>query len=122
VPQLPAGYQQPTTSLFSVEEANILNYSPDFIKIATKTREDKFLVLSDTDSPFWKASIDQGQVPILKANYGLRGLYVPKGDHQIVFSFHFYPFYLGLAVTGATILVYFLLLYYLYRQEDRKKC
>ena len=97
--RLPSGYRNPAASFFSTEEAKIVHYSPRQIKIASKTAEDKFLILSDTYSPYWKATIDKKSSTILRADYGLRGLYVPKGNHQIEFSFHYYPFYYGLIIT-----------------------
>jgi hypothetical protein len=103
VDRLPAGYQEPTASGFSVEESWISAYSPHQINIVSRTETDKFLVLSDTHDPFWKASIDQKPAPIAKAYYGLRALYIPKGEHEIVFSYHFTPFYYGLAITALSL-------------------
>ncbi|MFH0787773.1 MAG: YfhO family protein [Pseudomonadota bacterium] len=100
----PPGYHPPKNSSFSTQEADIRHYSTDKIIISTKAQENKFLVLSDTYNPYWKATIDQKPSPILKVNYGLRGLYVPKGDHQIEFSFHFTPFYYGLAISFISLL------------------
>jgi hypothetical protein len=106
---LPPGYRAPTEPGYSENEAEILEDTPNKITIITKAREDKFLVLSDTYNSYWKASIDQKPSPILKVNYGLRGLYVPKGNHRIEFSFHYTPFYYGLAVTLITLLAVLLL-------------
>ncbi|MEW6184249.1 MAG: YfhO family protein [Thermodesulfobacteriota bacterium] len=99
VAQLPSNYRPPLESGFSEQEAEIVLYSHEKIHIRTNCREDKFLVLSETYSPFWKARIDNNSVPILKVNYGLRGLYVAKGVHHIEFTFHFPPFYYGLLVS-----------------------
>jgi hypothetical protein len=97
--RLPEGYREPSEASFSTREATVLYYSPQYIKVSTRADQNKFLVLSDTYSPFWKAEIDRHPAPVLKVNYGLRGLYVPKGEHLVGFFFCFYPFYLGLAVT-----------------------
>ena len=102
---LPPDYLEPVDSGFSTQEAEINHYSSGKIKITTKARVDKFLILSDTYSPYWKAMIDQRVMPILKADYGLRGLYVPRGNHQVEFSFHFYPFYYGLAISCFSLLM-----------------
>lgn len=101
--KLPAGYRNPAASFFSTEEAKIVHYSPQQIKISVKTGDAKFLILSDTYSPYWKATIDQKPSTILRADYGLRGLYVPRGEHLIEFSFRYYPFYYGLLLTGVSL-------------------
>ncbi len=103
ITQFPPGYREPPESSFSTREASLLQYSPRYIKVITRSDQNKFLVLSDTYSPFWKAEIDTHPAPVLKVNYGLRGLYVPKGEHRVEFIFRFYPFYLGLAVTLVTL-------------------
>jgi len=119
---LPPGYHEPPNPAFSPQEAKVIQYSPGKIRIVTSAQTDKFLVLSDTYSPYWKAVIDHKPSPILKVNYGLRGLYVPKGKHQIEFSFHFYPFYFGLALTGITLIgVILFFIGAIVRQNQKKK-
>jgi uncharacterized membrane protein YfhO len=48
----------------------------------------------------WKAYIDKEEVPILRANYMLRGLKVPAGSHEIVFEFKPQKYYFGNQVSG----------------------
>ena len=36
----------------------------------------------------WKATIDGNEVPILRVDYALRGLQIPKGNHIIEFTFN----------------------------------
>ena len=43
----------------------------------------------------WRAWIDDKEVPIVRTNYVLRGLSVPKGRHIIRFFFRPLSFYLG---------------------------
>jgi|GEM_PF-3118046 len=107
---LPAGYHPPSASGYREDEARIVHYSPSRILIQTWSREDKFLVLSDTYSPYWKAKVDGRSQTVLKVNYGQRGLYLPRGRHQVEFYFHFSPFYYGSAVTLATLAVLFMFL------------
>ena len=120
--QLPKGYREPLEASFSSGEAQVRHYSSSYIKVLTKADQNKFLVLSDTYSPYWKATIDKIAAPVLKINYGLRGLYVPKGEHTVEFFFRFYPFYLGLACTIFTLATLLLWSFYsLWRKEDKGK-
>jgi len=122
ISQLPEGYREPPEASFSSGEAKMLHYSPHYIKVLTKAEQNKFLVLSETYSPYWKATIDKITAPVLKINYGLRGLYVPKGEHQVEFFFRFYPFYLGLACTLFSLSALILWSSYsLWRKADKGK-
>jgi hypothetical protein len=102
--KLPPDYREPAEPSFSAREAQVLHYSAHSVKISTRADQNKFLVLGDTYSSFWQATIDNRPAAVLKADYGLRGLYVPRGEHQVEFVFRFYPFYFGLAVTIFSLL------------------
>jgi Bacterial membrane protein YfhO len=121
MPQLPPGYREPPEASFSTREATVLNYSPGYVKILTRADQNKFLVLSDTYSPFWRAEIDTHPAPVLKVNYGLRGLYVPQGEHRVEFFFRFYPFYFGLAVTFITLAILLAWAGFFLRSEIRNR-
>jgi hypothetical protein len=49
------------------------------LKLATSTRAPRFLVLSETFFTGWRAFVDGGEVPLLRANYLFRALVVPPG-------------------------------------------
>lgn len=53
----------------------------------------------------WHAFIDQNEVPILRANYVLRALEVPAGNHTIEFRFEPKPYVVGNKVTMASTYV-----------------
>ena len=57
----------------------------------------------------WQASIDGQPVEISRANYVLRSLEVPAGDHEIVFSFKPKVYYYGNTVTTASSILILLL-------------
>lgn len=47
----------------------------------------QLLVVSDTWYPGWRATIDGKEVPIHRANYMFRGIFVPAGEHIVRFDF-----------------------------------
>ena len=82
------------------------------LKIQTKTNTDSFFVLADTYYPGWHAYIDGKETKIFRANLMFRGIVLPKGDHTVEFKYIPHSFYLGVAVSGMTLvgiaIVYFL--------------
>lgn len=65
----------------------VKNDNDDIIYTATST-QDQFAVFSEVYYHLgWKAYIDNKETPIIKTNYLLRGLLVPKGQHEIRFEF-----------------------------------
>lgn len=60
----------------------------DDVFYRSSSNEDQFAVFSEVYYNLgWKAYIDEKEAPIVKTNYVLRGLVVPKGKHEIHFSF-----------------------------------
>ncbi len=50
----------------------------------------------------WKAFIDKKEVPIIRANYVLRALQIPSGNHTVEFRFEPQAFYTGNSITAAS--------------------
>jgi hypothetical protein len=77
---------------FEVEDesiATVTTYEPRKITIKTSNPEDGFLVLSEMYYPKgWKAFLDGNEIPIYKTNFVLRGMFVPKGEHEIELTFN----------------------------------
>jgi uncharacterized membrane protein YfhO len=61
--------------------------------------QDGFLLLADTFYPGWGAQVDGSFVPLYRANVMVRGIQIPKGHHQVRFSFDPPGFATGLQVT-----------------------
>jgi hypothetical protein len=70
----------------------------------------------------WKAYIDEKEVPIIKANYVLRALKIPAGNHKIAFHFRPETYYRSsnLAMVGS-LLIYLLIgaaVFMAFRKKD----
>ena len=69
------------------DQVDLATYSDAQVVIRTSSPQDGFLVLSDANYPGWRATVDGEQTPVHAANYLLRGVYVPAGDHTVVFRY-----------------------------------
>jgi uncharacterized membrane protein YfhO len=45
------------------------------------------LILRDSMAAGWSAALDGATVPVLRADLAWRGVVVPAGDHEVVFTF-----------------------------------
>jgi len=65
-------------------QVKILQYRPVKIVFETSSASDQLLFLSDTWYPGWRAKMENGrELKILTADYALRAVPVPAGDHTI---------------------------------------
>ena len=88
----------------SASKVNISGYYNDEITIQAEMAQDGFLVLSEKYYPGWKAYVDGKSEKIYKANYIMRAVYLPKGNHTVKFVFDPWPYKVGLWVSSATFL------------------
>ena len=104
----------------STAYVNVVEFKDEYIELDVNASGNNFLFLGDTYmsgeadyrifkvSTGWKASIDGEETEIYKANHGFRGIIVPKGKHNIVFSYLPQSFvisnYLSLTLSGLVIL------------------
>jgi hypothetical protein len=61
--------------------------------------EDGFLLLADSFYPGWTAHVDGRPIPIYRANLSVRGIQLPKGRHEVRFTFDAPGFARGLQIT-----------------------
>jgi len=78
-----------TRRLFNVEKAEVVidEYKNNMVKINTNSDDDAFLIFSDNYYPGWKAYIDNKETKIYITNGILKGIYIPKGHHEVIFKY-----------------------------------
>ncbi|MBI4319687.1 MAG: YfhO family protein [Chloroflexi bacterium] len=67
--------------------AVIEEYSNTRITLRVGAEYDRFLVLTDTFYPGWRAYVDGRESKIYQADYLFRAVAIPKGLHEVVFAF-----------------------------------
>jgi len=106
----------------AVGKAELLNYQPNKIEIETSSSGNKLLFLSDNFYPGWKAEIDDQEVEIYRANYTFRAIFVPQGDHRVVFFYRSDSFRWGIVLTLVSLAIVIILVkYYPGKRSNEKK-
>lgn len=68
----------------------LTSYAPDRLKYKAKSQKGGVAIFSEVFFPWgWRATIDGQSAPIGRADYTLRALNIPAGEHEI--EFYFYP-------------------------------
>jgi hypothetical protein len=77
-------------------------HEPNRIEVETSAPAPSLLVLAENYYPGWRARLDGRPAEILRVNYGLRGVVVPAGAHEVVFIYRPASVLWGLAVSLLT--------------------
>jgi hypothetical protein len=103
-----------TKSSFPVlenEKIELVSYQPDELVYKYSAREEKLVIFSEIYYPAgWKSYIDGKESNYFRADYVLRGMVVPAGDHEIKFAFEPASYITGNKVSLASSVVLILLL------------
>ena len=62
------------------------------------------LIFSEVDYPGWQATVDGNPTRLVRANYLLRALCVPAGEHLVVLAYNPPLLKLGSAITALALL------------------
>jgi hypothetical protein len=94
------GIDMPAGAAHIESKVEVVEYTPNEIVLAVESSEPGIVVLSEWHYPAWKAWVDGRQVPVLRADYALRGVAVEPGAHAIRFTYSSGMFRLGLLISG----------------------
>ncbi|HXE41786.1 MAG TPA: hypothetical protein VN516_02085, partial [Candidatus Baltobacteraceae bacterium] len=89
------------------------SYSPKKIIFTTKAATPTVLLLNDKYDLHWRVWIDGKETTVLRANFIMRGVYLPAGDHTVEFYFGLpsRPLYITVTAFGIGILLSALLIF-----------
>ncbi len=86
-------------------------YKPNILKYKSSAAKEQLAVFSEIYfADGWQAYIDGNKVPHFRADWTLRAMRVPAGEHEIVFKFEPHDYYLSTTVATASSALLVLLL------------
>jgi len=77
--------------------------TPAHITYRVTTPIPALLILSETHYPGWQATVDGQAVPLLRADYVLRAVPLPAGEHHVELTFLPLSFIIGAVISGLAI-------------------
>ena len=123
-------FEEAAKSFAGTRDANaaitLTDYKPNYLSYqANNLKSAQLAVFSEIYyDKGWKAFIDGSEVPYLRANYVLRAMVIPAGNHKIEFKFEPKSYFTGekIALAGSVILVLFigLALYFAIRKKKKE--
>ncbi len=103
---------------------SMTSYLPNEVKYSSESTSDQLAVISEIwygPDLGWKATIDGKDTDIIRINYTLRGIKIPSGKHEIVFSFKPKSYFLGETLSAICSLLMFIFLGFTLWITNRKK-
>lgn len=112
-----------TIDLPSQEDSAIVTkYANENIIYKVNSSGNCFLLLNEVYYPDWKAYLDGKEIPIYQTNYFMRGVVVPKGNHNLELKFYSQEFETGKTLSLASnILLALLLILSIFFEMRNKK-
>jgi hypothetical protein len=95
----------PQSILQSGTSAEVTKFEPNSISIKTSCSTASILVASEINYPGWKATVDGHAAPIHTADYLLRALALPAGEHVVEMQYAAPGAFRGMLISICTIIV-----------------
>ena len=94
-------------------------YAPNRAEVRASVAAPAVLMLSDAYSDDWRVTVDGQPASLYRADYAFRGVWLPPGEHTVVYSYRPRAFLIGGAISLLTLLG--LLAYGLWDWRGRKR-
>jgi len=79
-------------------------YAPNRAEVHASADAPDVMMLSDAYSDDWRVTVDGQPAALYRANYAFRGVWLPPGQHTVVFSYRPRAFLIGGAISLLTLL------------------
>ena len=76
----------------------VKSFSPNHVNILVKNVIDGYIYYNDGWSKYWKAYVDNKNVPIYKANFNYKGVFLKNGEHLLRFIYDPYNYRIGVLI------------------------
>jgi hypothetical protein len=88
-------------------EVHITSYQPRDVQLKADAKTPAVLLLNDRVGDYWTVKVDGQPASVLRCNYIMRGVFLPPGQHQIVFHFRapLQWLYVSLSAFGVAVLL-----------------
>ncbi|MCP4663114.1 MAG: YfhO family protein, partial [bacterium] len=96
---------QPGSACEPAARVEIMAESNHERRLAVSTACPGVLVFSEVFYPGWEAAIDGETAPVLRANAAFSAVMIEPGEHEVIWRYVPRTLYLGLAITGLTLVV-----------------
>ncbi|MCB9189425.1 MAG: YfhO family protein [Flavobacteriales bacterium] len=95
----------------SDSKIEMLSYAPNKIEYSFTGSKEETVIFSEIYYPYgWQAYLDGNPVDHFRANYLLRGMNVPQGDHKITFEYSVPAYEIGSTIALLSSLIVLMLL------------
>ena len=98
--------------------ARIVRDDPERVEVEVESPCAGYLLLADTQVPNWTATLDGRAAEIRPANYAMRAVRIPAGQHSVVFRYDTWTLPAGLSLSGIGLLLAFFMIT---RRPDRSR-
>ena len=92
----------------SAASVTLTEYKPNYLKYNYKSDSEQLTLFSEIYyADGWKAFVDGKETPHFRANYILRAMVIPAGEHTVEFRFHPASFFTGnkISLAGSLLLL-----------------
>lgn len=93
------------TPLISQSTASILSYRPNTVALNVHMTNPGFLILADSYHPDWRCFVNGKETKIFLTDALIRSVFLPAGDHTVVFRFQPIWFYTGAFVSLISVII-----------------